>query len=435
MLIVGVQSPTGETHYIAAAFPSACGKTNLAMLIPPESMPGWKVWTVGDDIAWLHLGPDGRLYAINPEAGYFGVVPGTNPNTNRNAYDMIRRDTIFTNVALTADNDPWWEGLETGAPAIDWQGSPYDPKPTARPRIRTRASRSRPSSNPSYSPQADEPARRADLGASSSAAGAASVAPLVYEARDWAHGVLVGASVASETTAAATGKVGVVRRDPMAMKPFCGYNFGDYWAPLARVRQALKQPPKHLPRQLVPPRRAAASSCGRASATTCACCAGSSTAAPAAAARRDADRLPTEAGRHRPEGPRRVAADAERVARGRPRAVAQGNGGHRRVPAEFGSRTPAELKAELRKSARLSAEPRGAACARASAARPGRRRQSSSQRSGPPTASALGAAAEADDALALELRAVAAHEDLFAVVDLHERAVRALVDQHELVRD
>ncbi len=127
MLIVGLQNPQGETHYIACAFPSACGKTNLAMLIPPDSLPGWKVFTVGDDIAWLHPGPDGRLWAINPESGYFGVVPGTNPETNRNAYEMIRRDTLFTNVALTADNEPWWEGLTTGKPAVDWQGRPYDP--------------------------------------------------------------------------------------------------------------------------------------------------------------------------------------------------------------------------------------------------------------------------------------------------------------------
>jgi phosphoenolpyruvate carboxykinase (GTP) len=242
MLIVGLQSPKGDTHYIAAAFPSACGKTNLAMLIPPETMPGWKVFTVGDDIAWLHPGPDGRLYAINPEAGYFGVVPGTNASTNKNAYDMIRRDTLYTNVALTANNDPWWEGLETGTPAIDWQGRPYDPKngPAAHPNSRFTVSAKQ---NPGYSPEADSP-RGVPLSAIVFGGRRRGVAPLVYEARDWEHGVLVGSSVASETTAAATGQVGVVRRDPMAMKPFAGYNFADYWSHWLNVGQKLKQPPK-----------------------------------------------------------------------------------------------------------------------------------------------------------------------------------------------
>ncbi len=242
MLIVGLQNPQGETHYIAAAFPSACGKTNLAMLIPPDSMPGWKVFTVGDDIAWLHPGPDGRLYAINPEAGYFGVVPGTNPNTNRNAYDMIRRDTLFTNVALTADNDPWWEGLESGTPTIDWQGRPYDAKngPAAHPNSRFTVSAR---SNPGYSPEADSPAG-VPISAIVFGGRRRGVAPLVYEARDWAHGVLVGASVASETTAAAVGQAGVLRRDPMAMKPFAGYNFGDYWAHWLNVGKRLTNPPR-----------------------------------------------------------------------------------------------------------------------------------------------------------------------------------------------
>ena len=226
MLIVGVENPEGETHYLACAFPSACGKTNLAMLIPPESMPGWKIWTLGDDIAWLHPGKDGRLRAINPEAGYFGVVPGTNRTTNRNAYDMIVKDTIFTNVAVTADNEPWWEDKETGTPVTDWMGNPYKGDgPAAHPNSRFTVDAKQ---NPSYSSLAEAPdgvpisaivfgGRRREL------------APLVYQARDWQHGVLIGASVASETTAAATGKVGVVRRDPMAMKPFCGYNFADYW--------------------------------------------------------------------------------------------------------------------------------------------------------------------------------------------------------------
>ncbi len=242
MLIVGIQTPRGETHYVAAAFPSACGKTNLAMLIPPDSMPGWKVFTVGDDIAWLHPGPDGRLYAINPEAGYFGVVPGTNASTNRNAYEMIKRDTLYTNVALTSDNQPWWEGLETGTPVIDWQGRPYDPKngPAAHPNSRFTVSAKR---NPSYSPAADDP-RGVPLSAIIFGGRRREVAPLVYEARNWTHGVVVGASVASETTAAAVGAVGVVRRDPMAMKPFAGYNFADYWRHWISMGSRLPRAPR-----------------------------------------------------------------------------------------------------------------------------------------------------------------------------------------------
>ena len=242
MLIVGLTSPQGDTHYVAAAFPSACGKTNLAMLIPPDSMPGWTVTTVGDDIAWLHPGPDGRLYAINPEAGYFGVVPGTNRKTNRNAFEMIQRDTLFTNVALTADNQPWWEGLDTGTPVIDWQGQPYAPGngPAAQPNSRFTVSAKR---NPRYAPEADSP-RGVPISAIIFGGRRRGVAPLVYEARDWNHGVLVGASVASETTAAAIGQAGVLRRDPMAMKPFAGYNYGDYWSHWFAMGQKLKHPPK-----------------------------------------------------------------------------------------------------------------------------------------------------------------------------------------------
>jgi phosphoenolpyruvate carboxykinase (GTP) len=242
MLIVGLTNPQGETHYVACAFPSACGKTNLAMLIPPDSLPGWKVTTVGDDIAWLTPGPDGRLWAINPESGYFGVVPGTNPETNKNAYDMIRRDTLFTNVALTEDNQPWWEGLSTGKPVIDWQGRPYDPKngPAAHPNSRFTVSAKY---NPAYSPQADSP-KGVPISALVFGGRRRELAPLVYEARDWKHGVLVGASVASETTAAATAKVGVVRRDPMAMLPFCGYNFADYWSHWLNIGAKLKNPPR-----------------------------------------------------------------------------------------------------------------------------------------------------------------------------------------------
>jgi phosphoenolpyruvate carboxykinase (GTP) len=198
------------------------------MLIPPESHAGWKVWTLGDDIAWLHLDAEGRLRAINPEAGYFGVVPGTNAKTNRNAYNMIRSDTIFTNVALTADNQPWWEGKKCGKPAFDWQGRKYDSGngPAAHPNSRFTVSARK---NPSYSQLAEVP-DGVPISALIFGGRRREVAPLVFEAKGWRHGVLIGAGVASETTAAAAGVIGVVRRDPMAMKPFCGYNFADYWA-------------------------------------------------------------------------------------------------------------------------------------------------------------------------------------------------------------
>ncbi|MGA2708186.1 MAG: phosphoenolpyruvate carboxykinase (GTP) [Steroidobacteraceae bacterium] len=241
MLIVGIENPQGEIHYLACAFPSACGKTNLAMLIPPASYKGWKVWTIGDDIAWLHPGRDGRLYAINPESGYFGVMPGTNPSTNRNAYETIRHNTIFTNVGLTADNQPWWEGLTEGTPVTDWQGRPYDPAngPAAHPNSRFTVSAHQ---NPAYSKLADAPGG-VPISALVFGGRRRTLAPLVYQARNWLHGVLVGAGVASETTAASTGAVGIVRRDSMAMKPFAGYNFADYWAHWIDVGAKLESPP------------------------------------------------------------------------------------------------------------------------------------------------------------------------------------------------
>ena len=248
MLIVGIQSPDGTTRYIAGAFPSACGKTNLAMLIPPEiyKNKGYKVWCVGDDIAWLRVGDDGRLWAVNPEYGFFGVAPGTNAKSNYNALASTRKDTIFTNVVHNLeDNTVWWEGLDKNPPkhALNWKGEPWDGSDGtkgAHPNSRFTA----PTLNcPALSSEFENP-QGVPLSAIIFGGRRAKTAPLVYQSFDWDHGVFLGSIMGSETTASASGAVGVTRRDPMAMLPFCGYHMGDYFAHWISMGKAMTNPPK-----------------------------------------------------------------------------------------------------------------------------------------------------------------------------------------------
>src|SRR3984893_15444778 len=246
MLIVGIQNPAGQTRYVLGAFPSACGKTNLAMLTPPPALKGWRIFTVGEDIAWLRIGPDGGLWAINPEAGYFGVAPGTSARTNPTAIRMLEQGApISPNAPPTPAAEVWWEGMAAEPPAnlIDWRGRPWDRTSGERAAHPNSRFTTPMINNPVLSPHVDEP-DGVPISAIVFGGRRATTIPLVLESRDWTHGVFMGATMGSETTAAAAGKVGVLRRDPMAMLPFCGYKFGDYLGHWLAMRQHITKPPR-----------------------------------------------------------------------------------------------------------------------------------------------------------------------------------------------
>src|SRR5271157_5664798 len=244
MLILGLESPGGKVTYMAAAFPSACGKTNLSMMVSALDNEGYRVWTIGDDIAWMQVGADGYLHAINPEAGFFGVAPGTNDKTNPNVMTAVRKNTIFTNVGVTLKDEPWWEGIGGGPPEglVTWRGEKWNLSkgPAAHPNARYTVPAHQ---SPCISPKWEAP-EGVPISAFIFGGRRARIAPLVYESFDWQHGVFVGATMASETTAAATGKIGVTRRDPMAMLPFCGYNMADYFRHWLEMGKRVPKPPK-----------------------------------------------------------------------------------------------------------------------------------------------------------------------------------------------
>ncbi|MDP7657636.1 MAG: phosphoenolpyruvate carboxykinase (GTP) [Nitrososphaerales archaeon] len=244
MLILGIESPDGELTYISGAFPSASGKTNLALMKPPEGYKDWKAWTLGDDIAWFHIGKDDRLWAINPEAGFFGVAPGTNMKSNPNAIASLKKNAIFTNVAVTADGNPWWEGLTVDPPnnLTDWHGKLWkqDNGKAAHPNSRFTTAIYQ---TPSVSPKLDDP-QGVPVSAMLFGGRRAKLTPLVYESFNWVHGVFIGATMGAETTAAAVGKVGVIRRDPMAMRPFCGYHMADYFSHWIKIGSSMVNPPR-----------------------------------------------------------------------------------------------------------------------------------------------------------------------------------------------